>query len=102
MWRRTISNGSATRPRGKSGKSCSTSAMPRSLRAALARTTDVGTSAAVWFRRDLRVHDHPALWTAVAEYDHVVPVFVLDDVLLGGRYRSDARARWMLACLEEL
>ena len=62
----------------------------------------MGTTAAVWFRRDLRVHDHPALSTAVAEYDRVLPVFVLDDVLLAGRYRSDARARWMLACLEDL
>jgi deoxyribodipyrimidine photo-lyase len=62
----------------------------------------VGTSAAVWFRRDLRVHDHPALTAAVAEYDRVVPVFVLDDALLRGRYRSDARARWMLGCLSAL
>ena len=62
----------------------------------------MSTSAAVWFRRDLRVHDHPALATAAREYDRVLPVFVLDDALLGGRYRSDARARWMLACLEDL
>ena len=59
-------------------------------------------TAAVWFRRDLRVHDHPALARAVEEFDRVVPVFVLDDAVLKGRYRSDARARWMLDCLEEL
>jgi deoxyribodipyrimidine photo-lyase len=59
-------------------------------------------TALVWFRRDLRVHDHPALHTAVAEYDRVVPVFVLDDALLAGRYRSAPRARFMLACLAEL
>jgi deoxyribodipyrimidine photo-lyase len=62
----------------------------------------VGTSAAVWFRRDLRVHDHPALTAAVEAYERVVPVFVLDDALLRGRYRSDARARWMLGCLSVL
>ena len=59
-------------------------------------------SAAVWFRRDLRVHDHPALHLAAAEFDRVVPVFVLDDALLHGRYRSAARTRFMLACLEQL
>ena len=59
-------------------------------------------TAAVWFRSDLRVHDHPALHAACAEYDAVVPVFVLDDRLLHGRYASAARARWMLGCLEAL
>jgi deoxyribodipyrimidine photo-lyase len=67
-----------------------------SVTGAMART------AIVWFRRDLRVHDHPALHRAVSEFDRVVPVFVLDDALLRGRYRSDARARFMLGCLEEL
>ena len=56
----------------------------------------------MWFRRDLRVHDHPALTRAVEEFDHVVCVFVLDDALLRGRYRSDARTRFMLGCLEDL
>lgn len=60
------------------------------------------STAAVWFRSDLRVHDHPALSTACAEYDAVVPVFVLDDRLLHGRYASHARARFMLGCLEAL
>jgi deoxyribodipyrimidine photo-lyase len=39
----------------------------------------VATSIAlVWIRRDLRLHDHPALSIALAEHDHVVPVFILD------------------------
>jgi len=59
-------------------------------------------TAVVWFRRDLRVHDHPALHRAVAEFARVIPVFVLDDALLHGRYRSAPRARWMLGCLEAL
>jgi hypothetical protein len=37
-----------------------------------AYTPCMPTTAIVWFRRDLRVHDHPALHTAVAEYDRVV------------------------------
>jgi len=59
-------------------------------------------TAIVWFRRDLRVHDHPALSAAAAGFDAVVPAFVLDDALLHGRYRSGARTRFMLGCLGHL
>jgi deoxyribodipyrimidine photo-lyase len=62
----------------------------------------MGTTGIVWFRRDLRLHDHPALSEAVARFDRVACVFVLDDALLEGRYRSPARVRFMLGCLEEL
>ena len=59
-------------------------------------------TAIVWFRRDLRVHDHPALHAAVERFDRVVCAFVLDDALLDGRYGSPTRARFMLGCLERL
>ncbi len=36
----------------------------------------------IWFRRDLRVHDHPALAHAGREGREVVPVFVLDPALV--------------------
>jgi deoxyribodipyrimidine photo-lyase len=50
-------------------------------------------TAIVWFRRDLRVHDHPALSAAHGEADRVVPVFVLDARLLdAGRFPSPNRA----------
>lgn len=55
----------------------------------------------VWFRRDLRVHDHPALATAAAA-GRVVPVFVLDDRLLAGRHAGAPRVAFMLGCLREL
>jgi deoxyribodipyrimidine photo-lyase len=65
--------------------------------------TDVGhATAIVWFRRDLRVADHPALVAAKAGYERVVPLYVLDDRLLHGRYASPARARFMLGCLRAL
>jgi deoxyribodipyrimidine photo-lyase len=32
----------------------------------------------IWFRRDLRISDHPALNAAIAAGDEVVPVFILD------------------------
>jgi deoxyribodipyrimidine photo-lyase len=60
------------------------------------------STAILWYRRDLRVHDHPALRAALDEHDRVVPVFVLDDALLHGRYASGARAAFMLGCLRTL
>jgi deoxyribodipyrimidine photo-lyase len=59
-------------------------------------------TAIVWFRRDLRIHDNPALVAALQQHDVVVPVFCLDDRLLNGRHRSAARAAFMRACLVEL
>ncbi len=37
----------------------------------------------LWFRRDLRIADHPALLAALDAGDEVVPLFVLDDTLRG-------------------
>jgi deoxyribodipyrimidine photo-lyase len=62
----------------------------------------MATTALVWFRRDLRVHDHPPLHEALAAHERVVPVFVLDDRLLGGRFPSPSRAHFMLESLREL
>ena len=73
-----------------------------SLRPSLGRTHAVSTTALVWFRRDLRVHDHPALTAAHRECDRVVPVFVLDPRLLGGRFPSANRAWFLHGCLAEL
>ncbi|MEA2423566.1 MAG: deoxyribodipyrimidine photo-lyase [Thermoleophilaceae bacterium] len=56
----------------------------------------------VWFRRDLRVRDHPALKAALAESERVVPVFCLDDRLLHGRHASGPRTQFMLECLTDL
>lgn len=60
------------------------------------------STAIVWFRRDLRVHDHPPLTAALAEYDRVVPVFVLDRRLLEGRHRSVTRTAFLLGSLNDL
>ena len=38
--------------------------------------------AIMWFRRDLRLIDNPALLRALAEHTDVVPVFVVDPNLL--------------------
>jgi len=55
------------------------------------------TTALLWYRRDLRIADHPALTRAAREFRRVVPVFVLDDALLRGRFASGPRAAFMLA-----
>lgn len=36
----------------------------------------------IWFRRDLRITDHPALLAAIDEGDEIVPVFILDEKLI--------------------
>jgi deoxyribodipyrimidine photo-lyase len=60
------------------------------------------STAIVWFRRDLRLHDHPALRAALDAHERVIPAFVLDDALLHGRYASGARTAFMLGCLRAL
>jgi len=62
----------------------------------------MASTALVWIRRDLRVHDHPALCAALEAHDQVVPVFVLDRRLVGGRFASGPRTWFLLACLAEL
>jgi deoxyribodipyrimidine photo-lyase len=60
------------------------------------------STAVVWFRRDLRLHDHPPLARALAEHDEVVPLFVLDERLVHGRFRSANRTQYLLDCLAAL
>ncbi len=56
----------------------------------------------IWFRRDLRVRDHPAL-AAAAAHTECVPLFVFDPRLLTeGRFPSAIRTRFMMGCLAEL
>ena len=59
-------------------------------------------TALVWFRRDLRLHDHPALRAALDAHERVVPVFCFDDRILSGRHRSGPRTQFMIECLEDL
>ncbi len=64
--------------------------------------SSIAPTAVVWFRRDLRLHDHPALDAALAQADRVAPLFVLDPALIAGRWRSPNRTWFMLASLAEL
>jgi deoxyribodipyrimidine photo-lyase len=56
----------------------------------------------IWFRRDLRLRDHPALRAALEGHERVVPVFCFDDRLLHGRHESGPRTQFLLECLAEL
>ena len=56
----------------------------------------------VWFRRDLRLADHPALSAACEECDEIIPLFVFDDPLLRGQTFGPACVGFMLGSLQEL
>jgi deoxyribodipyrimidine photo-lyase len=62
----------------------------------------MSSTAIVWFRRDLRVHDHPALEHALTRFDGVLPLFVVDDAILAGRWPSPNRWWFLARSLEAL
>jgi deoxyribodipyrimidine photo-lyase len=59
-------------------------------------------TAVVWFRRDLRLHEQPALRAALDAHDRVVCVHCLDDRLLHGRHASGSRTQFLLESLRDL
>ncbi|HEX7638775.1 MAG TPA: deoxyribodipyrimidine photo-lyase, partial [Burkholderiaceae bacterium] len=58
--------------------------------------------ALVWFRRDLRLDDHPALARALREAHAVWCVFVLDRAILDGLPADDRRVAFLRDSLAEL
>jgi deoxyribodipyrimidine photo-lyase len=58
------------------------------------------TTSVLWLRRDLRLGDHPALLAARDAADEVLPVFVLDDRLLGPA--GAPRRAFLFRCLRDL
>jgi deoxyribodipyrimidine photo-lyase len=56
----------------------------------------------LWYRRDLRVHDLPALVAAADGADALVPLFVLDPRLTGATRMSPARLVYLCAALADL
>jgi deoxyribodipyrimidine photo-lyase len=59
-------------------------------------------TALVLFTRDLRVHDQPALAAAARQARRVVPLFVLDDAILGSAYAAPNRLGFLLESLRDL
>src|SRR3954466_4014152 len=101
MCRGTSSVGRATSPSGKSGKSRTSCTAIQSKRRAVLLVMAHST-AIVWFRRDLRVHDHPALRAALDSHERVTTAFCLDDRPLHGRHASGPRTQFLLECLPDL
>jgi deoxyribodipyrimidine photo-lyase len=58
-------------------------------------------TALVLFNRDLRVNDNPAL-AAAAAAERTLPLFVLDERLLGSRYAAPNRVAFMREALADL
>jgi deoxyribodipyrimidine photo-lyase len=58
-------------------------------------------TALVLFNRDLRVHDNPAL-AAAARAERTLPLFVLDEALLGSRFAAPNRVAFMREALLDL
>jgi deoxyribodipyrimidine photo-lyase len=56
----------------------------------------------IWFRSDLRVHDHPALAAAVRDGVSILPVFIFNDAITKGKFSSSNRNRFLLESLADL
>ena len=54
----------------------------------------------LWFRRDLRINDHPALLAALAESDEIIPVFIIDPTLT--KTAGDKRLAYLAQSLRHL
>ena len=61
------------------------------------------TRALVWFRRDLRCHDHAALYHALRNHTEVYCGFVFDtDILNALPHRNDCRVAFIHASVRHL
>ncbi|MCX7905986.1 MAG: DNA photolyase family protein [Bacteroidetes bacterium] len=56
----------------------------------------------VWFRRDLRVSDHAALWHAAQTGAPIVPLFIVDERLIAELPSDGAIFNFQAACLKAL
>jgi deoxyribodipyrimidine photo-lyase len=74
--------------------------LPERMTVMSATTATAQDTTIVWFRRDLRLQDHPALLEAVTRSSQVLPLFVLDDRLL--KRAAPARCWFLQQSLIEL
>ena len=56
----------------------------------------------VWFRRDLRLSDNPALAQAVAEQAQIIPLFIFSPYLLQHPETGSGRVEFMLGTLDSV
>ena len=55
----------------------------------------------VWFRKDLRLHDNPAL-DAAKRYQKVYPLYLFDDEIFENKYLGGASFWWLENSLNSL
>ncbi|WP_075603642.1 cryptochrome/photolyase family protein [Saccharicrinis aurantiacus] len=55
-----------------------------------------------WFRRDLRLEDNTALYSALAEKKNVITVFIFDDAILNELPRDDSRVTFIYNNLKKI
>ncbi len=55
-----------------------------------------------WFRRDLRLQDNTALYEALKNNQHVLPIFIFDDDILGELPPDDPRVNFIYDELEKI
>ncbi len=65
-------------------------------------TTPRFERAIVWMRRDLRVQDHRALYEATHQASQVLPVFVIDENIVGKLPNNDRRITFLQKSLDEV
>ncbi|MDX2075765.1 MAG: deoxyribodipyrimidine photo-lyase [bacterium] len=53
------------------------------------------TPVIVWFRRDLRLHDHIPLYNAIQTGQPIIPLFIFDSAILDSKRISPARLEFM-------
>ncbi len=56
----------------------------------------------VWFRRDLRLHDHLPLHNAMQTGLPIIPLFIFDPAILNSKRISHARLEFMLGAIQAL
>jgi deoxyribodipyrimidine photo-lyase len=59
-------------------------------------------TAIVWFRRDLRLHDHAALHAAMLTGDPIIPVYIVEDSLCRSATIGDKRLHAHFAAIAAL
>ncbi|KAK3927894.1 Cryptochrome-1 [Frankliniella fusca] len=67
------------------------------------RENNASKASVLWFRRGLRLHDNPALTTALSSGNHLYPIFIFDGET-AGIYKDSSynRVRFFLECLQDL
>ena len=93
MWINCVGLNSGVASKGRHGKQSKQAVGANG--AAVEKEKEV---AILWFKHDLRVDDHPGVVVAVAEYKHVLPVFIFDPHVCAGQSSAWPREQEVYSC----